>query len=269
MYDYEKCSDDVKKLINDVVKSFRKTLKDNLVGVYLHGSLAMGCFNPNYSDIDMLIVVEREMSVEDKRLFIGDFLDTIKSKKIPKKGIEFSVIQIKYLRNFEYPTPFELHYSKMWKEAYEQNRVDFSKQNRDPDLAAHIVVTLNRGMCLYGEPIDKVFKPIPEKFYVESILHDAKDIERNPMEDPVYSVLNFCRILYYLKEKVVSSKKEAGEWAIEILPEDLKRLVNKALRIYMGDVKEIKWDERRVKNFVEFAFLEVKRLLSSFKNSSS
>ncbi|RKX53198.1 MAG: hypothetical protein DRP25_00845, partial [Thermotoga sp.] len=261
--------DDVKKLINDVVKSFRKTLKDNLVGVYLHGSLAMGCFNPNYSDIDMLIVVEREMSVEDKRLFIGDFLDTIKSKKIPKKGIEFSVIQIKYLRNFEYPTPFELHYSKMWKEAYEQNRVDFSKQNRDPDLAAHIVVTLNRGMCLYGESIDKVFKPIPEKFYVESILHDAKDIERNPMEDPVYSVLNFCRILYYLKEKVVSSKKEAGEWAIEILPEDLKRLVNKALRIYMGDVKEIKWDERRVKNFVEFAFLEVKRLLSSFKNSSS
>ncbi|RKX57531.1 MAG: hypothetical protein DRP24_00125 [Thermotoga sp.] len=269
MYDYEKCSDDVKKLINDVVKSFRKTLKDNLVGVYLHGSLAMSCFNPNYSDIDMLIVVEREMSVEDKRLFIGDFLDTIKSKKIPKKGIEFSVIQIKYLRNFEYPTPFELHYSKMWKEAYEQNRVDFSKQNRDPDLAAHIVVTLNRGMCLYGESIDKVFKPIPEKFYVESILHDAKDIERNPMEDPVYSVLNFCRILYYLKEKVVSSKKEAGEWAIEILPEDLKRLVNKALRIYMGDVKEIKWDERRVKNFVEFAFLEVKRLLSSFKNSSS
>lgn len=269
MYDYEKCPDDVKKLINDVVKSFRKTLKDNLVGVYLHGSLAMGCFNPNYSDIDMLIVVEREMSVEDKRLFVGDFLDTIKSKKIPKKGIEFSVIQIKYLRNFEYPTPFELHYSKMWKEAYEQNRVDFSKQNRDPDLAAHIVVTLNRGMCLYGEPTDKVFKPIPEKFYVESILHDAKDIERNPMEDPVYSVLNFCRILYYLKEKVVSSKKEAGEWAIEILPEDLKRLVNKVLRIYMGDVKEIKWDERRVKNFVEFVFLEVKRLLSSFKNSSS
>ncbi|MCD6268498.1 MAG: DUF4111 domain-containing protein, partial [Thermotogaceae bacterium] len=116
---------------------------------------------------------------------------------------------------------------------------------------------------------DKVFKPIPEKFYIESILHDAKDIERNPMEDPVYSVLNFCRILYYLKEKVVSSKKEAGEWAIEILPEDLKRLVNKVLRIYMGDVKEIKWDERRVKNFVEFVFLEVKRLLSSFKNSSS
>ena len=269
MYDYEKCPDDVKKLINDIVKSFRKTLKDNLVGVYLHGSLAMGCFNPNYSDIDMLIVVEREMNVEDKRLFIKDFLDAIKSKKIPKKGIEFSVIQIKYLRNFEYPTPFELHYSKMWREAYEQNRVDFSKRNRDPDLAAHIVVTLNRGICLYGKPIYDVFKPIPEKFYVESILYDAKDIERNPMEDPVYSILNLCRILYYLKERVVSSKKEAGEWAIEILPEDLKRLVNKALRIYMGDVKEIKWDERRVKNFVEFAFLEVKRLLSSFKNSSS
>ncbi len=268
MYDYERCPDNVKRLINDIVKSFRRTLRDNLVGVYLHGSLALGCFNPNYSDIDMLIVVRKEMSVEDKRSFIKDFLDTTRSKKVPKKGIEFSVIQVKYLRNFEYPTPFELHYSKMWGEIYEQNKVDFSKQNRDPDLAAHIVVTLNRGICLYGEPINKVFKPIPEKFYVESILYDAKDIERNPMEDPVYSILNLCRVLYYLKEKVVSSKKEAGEWAIEILPESLRRLIYKALKVYESNANEVVWDEREVKNFVEFAFSEIKRLLSSFKYMS-
>ena len=28
----------------------------DLTGVYLHGSLAMGCFNPQKSDIDLMVV---------------------------------------------------------------------------------------------------------------------------------------------------------------------------------------------------------------------
>lgn len=31
----------------------RDTLGENLIGVYLHGSAAMGCFNPAKSDLDL------------------------------------------------------------------------------------------------------------------------------------------------------------------------------------------------------------------------
>lgn len=45
--------------INDLISTFVDSTKDilgeNLVGVYLHGSLAMGCFNPQRSDIDLII----------------------------------------------------------------------------------------------------------------------------------------------------------------------------------------------------------------------
>ena len=257
MYSYEKCPEDVKKLIDDIVESFKKTLKDNLVGIYLHGSLAMGCFNPDYSDIDMLVVVERKMSVRDKERFIKDFLDTIRGRKLPEKGIEFSVIQIGNLENFE------LHYSKMWEKAYEQNDIDFSKQNRDPDLAAHILVVLKRGIRLHGKPVKEVFKPIPERFYVESILYDAEDIRRDPMEDPVYSILNLCRVLYYLKEKVISSKREAGYWAIEMLPENFKGMIEKALAVYEGKISGVEWDEKEVREFVEHVFSLIERDLST------
>ena len=32
--------------------------QENLIGIYLHGSLAMGCFHPHHSDLDMLVLVE-------------------------------------------------------------------------------------------------------------------------------------------------------------------------------------------------------------------
>ena len=36
----------------------RAILGENLVGVYLHGSSVMDCFNPKVSDLDLLIVVK-------------------------------------------------------------------------------------------------------------------------------------------------------------------------------------------------------------------
>ena len=38
-----------------------------MVGVYLHGSLAMGCFNPDRSDIDLLVVTHKALSPQQRR----------------------------------------------------------------------------------------------------------------------------------------------------------------------------------------------------------
>ena len=37
----------------------RRIFGGNLLGVYLHGSLAMGCFNPKKSDLDLLLEIGR------------------------------------------------------------------------------------------------------------------------------------------------------------------------------------------------------------------
>ncbi|SDF57459.1 Nucleotidyltransferase domain-containing protein [Paenibacillus sp. cl6col] len=36
-------------------------LSQSLVGIYLHGSMAMGCFTPQQSDIDILTIVKDEL----------------------------------------------------------------------------------------------------------------------------------------------------------------------------------------------------------------
>ena len=46
----------IESLIKDYVERSGEILQDNLVGVYLHGSSVMGCFNPEKSDIDLIVV---------------------------------------------------------------------------------------------------------------------------------------------------------------------------------------------------------------------
>ena len=46
-------------LLSKFTEETRNILGDELVGVYLHGSAAMGCFNPAKSDLDLLIVVKK------------------------------------------------------------------------------------------------------------------------------------------------------------------------------------------------------------------
>jgi Nucleotidyltransferase domain. len=66
-YNYYNAPREIKLILDEIVKSYYGILKDNLVGIYLHGSLALGCFNPKVSDIDFLIVVRDKLPLEVKR----------------------------------------------------------------------------------------------------------------------------------------------------------------------------------------------------------
>ena len=53
---------DTQSVLDQAVDLFKEELGSHLVGVYLHGSLAMGCFNPEASDVDLLVVAARQPS---------------------------------------------------------------------------------------------------------------------------------------------------------------------------------------------------------------
>ena len=243
-------------LFNQIVKGYRKILRENLVGIYIHGSLSMNCYNPKFSDIDFLVIAKEKLDVKTKKNIIDLLLEL--SASAPEKGLEMSVVLQKELDNFKYPTPFELHYSKDWKEDYENNKIDYSKTEcKDPDLAAHITVTINRGFCLYGKPIDKVFKPIPELYYIDSLIYDLEEVENNIINDPVYNVLNLCRVLLYLEEKKVASKSEGGEWALKHISENYQNIIHYALFIYQGKTENTGFENKVLVNFAKFMMKKI------------
>ena len=113
-YTWATCPDTVRAQIDALLDALQEILGENLVGVYLHGSLAMGSFNPERSDIDLLVVTKQGMTVEIKRR-IAELLLDHSLVSTPK---EISFLIEPDLRSYQHPMPFDFHYSEDWRERY-------------------------------------------------------------------------------------------------------------------------------------------------------
>ncbi len=214
---------DTLAITDAVVTGLARVLGDNLAGVYLHGSLALGCFNPQRSDIDLLAVTHRPMSPAEKRTVAASLLD-ISSHPYP---VEISILAREHLHPWRYPTPFDFHYSEDWRGQTAAALADGSWQGwtaseeGDPDLAAHITVLHARGVVLLGPPIADIFPLVPRADFLDSLRLDVLHARfglTGLAEHPVYSVLNACRTLAYLRDGAILSKAEGGAWALAALP---------------------------------------------------
>lgn len=224
----------VEKLLKKIVRSSQKAFGENLVGVYLHGSLAFGCFRWNTGDVDFLVVVQESPDLEQKEAFMRELL--VLEPEAPPKGLEMSVLRKAVCSPFLYPTPFELHYSKVHREACRKDLVAYcrSMQGTDRDLAAHCTVLRAVGHTLYGKPKEEVFAAVPEEEYLDSIRRDVEHAEEDWEQNPVYCVLNLCRVLAYQQEGQVLSKEEGTLWGLQSLPEQFTPLLRAAGEAYRG-----------------------------------
>lgn len=254
-YNWETCPTKIKKIIYKIQTVVRAILKDNYVGFYLHGSLAMGGFNPNGSDVDILVVITRALRVEEKGKLAQFFLEQSNSP-FP---IEISILNFEVLKDWQHPCPYEFHYSEYWRERYELGLLNSDIQV-DPDLAAHITITNHRGICVDGESIKDTFPVIPRSDYISSILGDYQECLNNIEKDPIYCSLNLVRVLLYLKKGVISSKQEAGTWAIKTFPREFRGTMDKVMGSYRGDKHNCHFDKHELlslRNYISERFFEI------------
>lgn len=220
-------------LLDRIITDTKAILGDRLVGIYLHGSLAFGCFTWEQSDIDYLTVVKDEPSQRQKEALIAALLAL--DADCPPKGIEMSVVLARDCQAFAHPTPYVLHYSNSWRGRYRADLAGICADLHgiDPDLAAHFTVIRAVGISLCGAPVNSVFAPVPPAAYLDSIWADIQGAEGEISENPVYVILNLCRTLAYLTDGQIRSKAQGGEWGLVHLPEHAP-LIAAALAAYRG-----------------------------------
>ena len=223
-----------RELLQRVCNEYARILGQKLTGIYLHGSMAFGCFTWATGDIDFLVVVEEPLNQSEKEALIRVLLTL--APDAPPKGFEMSVVLRAVCNPFRYPTPFELHFSNAHQSRAEADVSAYCRDMHgdDPDLAAHCTVLRHRGEALLGAPIAQVFGEVPRSCYVDSILGDVRSAPEDIRENPVYVVLNLCRVLAYLQEGAVLSKRQGGEWGLTHLPEETHPLLRAALAAYGG-----------------------------------
>jgi len=255
----------VRAQVKRFVRDTRAVLGDNLTGIYLHGSLALGCFNPERSDIDLLVVNRRPMAPETKRIMAGLML----AQSGAPRPLEVSWVLESDLKHWRHPFPYDLHFSEDWRQRFEANltRLDWdmwlSRQKVDRDLAAHFTILLRRGgVVLFGPPVQQIFPAVPVSDYIDALIYDFEPSRDRIAHDPVYSVLNLLRIYWFLLEGQISSKDEAGRWGMRTLPDaELRATAGTAVAIYAGAEAPGEFSTEALTRFARHLDTEVERLL--------
>jgi len=262
-YGWKNCPDSTRGPVSRLVSALRSRLDRNLVGVYLHGSLAMGCFNPAASDVDLLAVIKGDLIIDGQKAIVEELL---KLSKAPTP-FEFILLRTSDLTPWRYPTPYLLHYSEDQRAQLQRELADGSWRHwndapkLDGDLAACITILHTRGICLYGEPVEAVFPVVPREDYLASILADLDRSRQHMEQQPASAVLNLCRTLAYVREGKILSKDEGGRWAMDKLPNPLLLPVRSAMQVYSGLYSEMYATPEQVKAFSDRISSEIEKQL--------
>jgi len=235
------------KTLRDLFSDVQSVVHDNLVGLYLYGSLAMGCYNPRSSDIDIVIVVKRRLLQGQRKKIIG-YLKEVSSKK---KRIELSIVCEDVIKNPRYSIMVDLHF-EYWGDIFENKG--------DKEILSNLYTTRERGFCVWGAPIENVFSEIPARYHLRSVMEDIQHAreylhekpKRSGYDVPVYWILGACRILAFIREERILSKLEGGYWGIAHLPIEYRSLINQALLSYQGKRRgDHKWKHQELESFAE------------------
>lgn len=201
---------------------------ENLLGVYLHGSLAMRCFQPGRSDLDLLVLLAQPLTPEQRRA-CAQMLLQLSGAPSP---IEISFLHRRQFEPWRRPTPFDFHFSEAWRTAIADDLATGAwerwgdTERVDEDLAAHFTVALRRGVVLWQARNAPPFPQPPWEDYLHSIIDDllwarrqlAKAGRENRDDNGVYLILNACRVWAAVSDRLVLSKAEGATWAAPRLP---------------------------------------------------
>lgn len=221
-------------LLERIKACFAQVLGDDLAGIYVHGSLAFGCFTWETGDIDLIVVADKEPSHEQKRSIIQQIMDI--EADAPPKGIEFSMLLREDCRSFAHPMPYVMHYSKGHTARYAENMDGHIRRlcGTDRDLAAHITVMHAVGYSLTGPAVKEMFSEVPPRDYIDALICDIEDAASEIHNNPVYVILNLCRVRAFLKDGFVLSKADGGRWGLDHLHGECVPVVRAALEGYAG-----------------------------------
>lgn len=247
---------DAEALLMAIKRRYADILQENLLGIYLHGSLAAGCFQWERSDIDFLVVVRQTPSIEEKIALVEALY--MLEKDAPPEGFEMSVLLAEACREPAFPMPYALHYSRRWTRDYERDPQGFCQRmhGEDPDLTTHILSLHAFGRAVYGPSVARMFGSVQREDVLCAIRNGLADAGEELHNKPVYYVLTLCRALAYLREGLVLDKKEAGQWGIAHASRSYQGVIQAALNAYEYG-RDMFYDEAQAEDFCYDAMEEL------------
>jgi predicted nucleotidyltransferase len=223
---------ELRDVLNVFAEAISAELGDNLVGIYLIGSIASGDFDSD-SDVDFLVVTNADLTEANMKLLQDIQIKIFDVDCYPARHLEGSYISIGDLNNWNIVGEKKLYYFDNGNTTYE-----FSAH----DNKWHVRWILReRGITLVGPKPETILQHIPvEKMYeeIKMTMLVVKRLFEEEINRPLtffnsrfgqsFTVLTYCRMLHSLRTGTVQSKKAGADWAKEFVDPKWIKLIDKA-----------------------------------------
>jgi len=250
--------DELAALLGDIVRDFPTILKDNLVGVYLWGSLTYDAFDERCSDVDSVVVTRRDLDDAEFEACERWFKEsTARNPWTERLDMRF-VIDGEFLDKRSRCCGF---YSGK-----------FTRHGSD----GNPIIWLNIGKCgvtLWGRDAKLIAPAVTDQclddallleldYLKEDLAKNAGDRSNQAFRHNAYAVLTACRILYTAQYRALTAKEQAYKWALSAIPSEWQEVVESAwerrARNHGATTPEM---ENDAAGFVRFAREQANRML--------
>jgi predicted nucleotidyltransferase len=222
---------DVNEVLNLLLSNVKEILDDQLIGMYLYGSLSSGEFDPETSDIDFLVVTAHSLS-------------------------EGKVSELEALHNRLWATEWKwaskLEGSYVPKELIRRHNPDgapcptvnegaFFVDKRGSDWIIQRHVVREYGVVLAGPDPKTLIDPVtPDDIrgavrgilqeWWFPMLEDPSWLRDHGSEYHAFAILTMCRTLHTLEHGTIVSKRAAARWAQDKLGERWRHVIEQSIR---------------------------------------
>jgi predicted nucleotidyltransferase len=229
---------EINEAIETMANTIHAALGSKFVGFYVYGSLALGDFDPQKSDIDALVVTAEKLNNDEFEKLKQLHTELFESGSKWVREIELSYIPQDEMKKYDrtHPPHIRLHegsfVSSFW---------------HGDDWVLHRHVLREQGIVVVGPHPNTMIDPVSP----QDILHavavgivqnwwEGKVLqEPDRLHDDMYQasgVLAMCRALFTLETGELASKKASAIWAQKVLDEPFKSLIGRAVAWKPGTV---------------------------------
>ena len=224
----------IQPLLQNYLLQVNQQTPNLVMAFYIEGSIALDGFNENFSDIDFIAILNRQINLAEIETLRN--IHSIIEKSFPEWRMSGSYLQVSDLSHFNGTPSQNLSYH----DGVLQPHGHFELSSVEGWILK------NHGIALIGPEPQTLSFSVDWNLLIKIMRGNLNSYWRSWTNQPrrilrlfsdwgiQWAVLGVLRQFYSFRENSITTKTKAGEYAISCLPKRWHRLIQEALNIRAG-----------------------------------
>lgn len=247
---------DINEILMNISNGIEAILEENLIGLYLFGSLTYGDFSPDSSDIDLVTIINIQLNQHELELIKRLHKQVEEHDKKWSDRLECSYTPIDMLKSILPPKEPRPYYG---------GGVFYDEAPYGNEWIINNYLLYQKGVAIIGQDFKSLMKPIDivdvQKACIRDLFQEwepkATDFEwLDNSHYQSYLIMNLCRILYTVMCGITGTKNISAEWVKAQFGSPWKNLIETAESWKYGKVIS---SRNEAISFIKFTVDQIKQ----------